>query len=96
MSMIEPELEESLEQATPRERRKQPLCACITTALERYFNDLDGHHPQKLYEMVIAEVELPMLKVVMKQARGNQCRAAQILGINRGTLRKKLEKYDLL
>lgn len=96
MSVVEPELEESRQQAAFTERRQQPLCACITTALERYFNDLDGHQPQKLYEMVIAEVELPMLKVVMKQVRGNQCRAAEILGINRGTLRKKLEKYDLL
>ncbi|HHH35805.1 MAG TPA: DNA-binding transcriptional regulator Fis [Gammaproteobacteria bacterium] len=96
MSVIESEVEESCGQATFTERRQQPLSACITAALERYFHDLDGHEPQKLYEMVIAEVEQPMLKVVMKQARGNQCRAAEILGINRGTLRKKLEKYKLL
>jgi len=78
------------------ERRKKPLCSCIDSALERFFIDLDGHQPpQDLYQMVISEVELPLLKAVMAYARGNQSKAAEVLGINRSTLRKKLEKYDL-
>jgi len=81
---------------TSVERRKKPLCSCIDSALERFFIDLDGHQPpQDLYQMVISEVELPLLKAVMAYARGNQSKAAEVLGINRSTLRKKLEKYDL-
>ncbi len=78
-----------------QERRKQPISACIDTALERYFHDLEGHQPADLYRMVINEVELPLLKSVLDYTRGNQSKAAEILGINRSTLRKKLECYNL-
>jgi Fis family transcriptional regulator, factor for inversion stimulation protein len=78
------------------EPRAMPLSECVHVALERYFTDLDGHRPcQDLYDFVIREVEHPLLKSVMEFTRGNQSRAAEILGINRSTLRKKLEKYDL-
>lgn len=77
------------------ERRKEPLSSCVETALEHYFNDLDGHDPNGLYAMVMCEVEYPLLKTVMQYARGNQSRAAEMLGINRSTLRKKLEKHGL-
>ena len=81
---------------TLAERRKKPLCSCIDSALQRFFIDLDGHQPPRdLFQMVISEVELPLLKAVMNYARGNQSRAAEVLGINRSTLRKKLEKYGL-
>lgn len=78
-----------------RERRKQPISACIDNALERYFDDLDGHQPADLYRMVLHEVEQPLLKAVLDYTRGNQSKAAEILGINRSTLRKKLETYNL-
>jgi Fis family transcriptional regulator len=78
-----------------QERRKQPISACIDTALERYFQDLDGHQPADLYRMVLNEVEQPLLKAVLDYTRGNQSKASEILGINRSTLRKKLEAYDL-
>jgi Fis family transcriptional regulator len=77
------------------ERRKKPIRACIEMALERYFDDLDGHKANGLFEMVMCEVEYPLLKSVMHHTRGNQSKAADILGINRSTLRKKLEKYGL-
>ncbi len=95
MSSVKSSIDTPFEQVFT-ERRQSPLSTCITTAMERYFNDLDGHKPQKLYDMVLSEIEHPLLKIVMKEARGNQCKAAEILGINRGTLRKKLEKYGLL
>jgi Fis family transcriptional regulator, factor for inversion stimulation protein len=77
------------------ERRQNPLGACVHTALELYFKDLGGHRPKNVYQMVLSEVEHPLLKVVLQYARGNQSKAAEILGINRSTLRKKLAKYGL-
>ena len=77
------------------ERRKKPLGACIEIALAHYFNDLDGHVAGDLYEMVMSEVEPPLLRSVLQHTRGNQTLAAEILGINRNTLRKKIEKYGI-
>jgi Fis family transcriptional regulator len=68
----------------------------VTQCLERYFKDLEGARPSAIYDMVLAAVERPMLEVVMKQAEGNQVRASEMLGINRNTLRKKLQHYGLL
>ncbi|MDH5257109.1 MAG: DNA-binding transcriptional regulator Fis [Gammaproteobacteria bacterium] len=68
---------------------------CVQESMETYFSNLDGHGTNELYKMVIGEVEQPLLRVVLKHTRGNQTRAAEILGINRGTLRKKLKMYDL-
>ncbi len=73
-----------------------PLSACVRTAVEKYFEDLNGQCPGcALYETVLAEVEAPLIEVVMRQAEYNQCAAARILGINRNTLRKKLKAYGL-
>lgn len=69
---------------------------CVRRTLNRYFRDLDGERPHAIYDMVLAAVERPMLEVVMKQADGNQTVAAEMLGINRNTLRKKLNEHDLL
>ena len=68
---------------------------CVRRALNRYFRDLDGQAPHAVYDMLIRSVEQPMLEVVMKQADGNQTVAAEILGISRGTLRRKLADYGL-
>lgn len=78
-----------------KERRKRPLCSCIQTSLDFYFQDMEDHLPENLYQLVMSEVELPLLKTVMHRAQGNQTKAAAILGINRSTLRKKLEQYNL-
>ena len=80
---------------TERERRREPLSSTVRTALRLYFNDLGEHSPAPIYRMVIAEVERPMFETVMKEANGNQSRAAQMLGISRSTLRKKLKEYNL-
>lgn len=63
--------------------------------LRRYFADLNGHDPAELYEMVLGEIEQPLLTTLMEYTRGNQSRAAAILGLNRSTLRKKLRKYKI-
>ena len=78
-----------------QERRKKPLGSAVQTALTCYFQDMDGHAPGKLYDMVINEVERPLFEAVMQHTRGNQSKAAKLLGINRSTLRKKLEHYGL-
>ncbi len=65
-------------------------------ALERYFRTLNGHKPEELYDLVIGEVEKPLFRAVLDYTGGNQSLAATILGINRGTLRKKLRRHGLL
>ena len=75
--------------------RKGPLALCVKTSLERYFHDLNGEKPGHLYEMVITEIERPLLEAVMHHTQSNQCKAARMLGINRNTLRKKLKLHGL-
>ena len=67
----------------------------IETLLDKYFKDLDGEIPNDVYDMVLHSVEKPLLIYIMNYAQGNQTRAAKILGLNRNTLRKKLEFYNL-
>lgn len=76
--------------------RSRSLSDMTEDALHRYFKSLNGHKPSDLYQLVIGEVEKPLLKAVMTYTNGNQSEAAQILGVNRGTLRKKLKSYELL
>ncbi|HDZ15853.1 MAG TPA: DNA-binding transcriptional regulator Fis [Methylophaga aminisulfidivorans] len=72
-----------------------PLNECVTRAIADYFQQLEGHPAANLYEMLMTEVEVPLLKATLEHTSGNQSRAAEILGINRGTLRKKLKQYGL-
>ena len=69
---------------------------CITKSLEKYFRDLGDERASNVYDMVVLTVERPMLQVVMTQAAGNQSVAAEILGINRNTLRKKLQQHGMM
>jgi Fis family transcriptional regulator len=71
------------------------LASAVRCALDHYFERLDGHQPDDLYRMVLEEVERPLLECVMRHCDGNQTRAAQYLGLNRATLRKKLRHYDI-
>ncbi|NNF61422.1 MAG: DNA-binding transcriptional regulator Fis [Gammaproteobacteria bacterium] len=73
----------------------KPLRDLTEEALNGYFANLNGHEPARLYGLVLREVEEPLLRSVMAYTRGNQSRAAEVLGINRGTLRKKLKTYGL-
>ena len=75
---------------------KTPLRKHTEEALNRYFNSLNGDRPGDLYDLVLGEVEEPLFKAVMDYTHGNQSQAAGILGINRGTLRKKLKTYSLI
>jgi len=75
---------------------KKPLCKHTEDALDQYFATLNGDRPGELYDLVIGEVERPLFKAVMDYTHGNQSEAAGILGINRGTLRKKLRSYSII
>jgi Fis family transcriptional regulator, factor for inversion stimulation protein len=75
---------------------KKHIDACVRESLEQYFKDLRGAEPHSMHEMVIAAVEKPLLDVVMKQAEGNQSKAAEWLGLNRNTLRRKLLEHKLI
>ena len=87
--------EESPLSATPASRG-QTLREAVDDAMRRYFSHLEGEAVTDLYAMVMAEVEAPLLNAVLDYAGGNQTRAADMLGLNRGTLRKKLKQYDLI
>ena len=75
--------------------RTRPLSSLADECLVSYFQNLNGHKPGDLYQLVIGEVEKPLFRAVLGYTRGNQSEAAEILGINRGTLRKKLKDYKL-
>jgi Fis family transcriptional regulator len=75
--------------------RSIPLRSHAEQALDSYFASLNGHAPAHLYDLVLREVEEPLFRAVLDYVEGNQSRAADILGINRGTLRKKLRHYGI-
>jgi Fis family transcriptional regulator len=75
---------------------KKHIEECVRTSLDGYFKDLRGTEPDGMYDMMVRVVEKPLLEVVMQQAEYNQSRAAQWLGLNRNTLRKKLVEHKLI
>jgi Fis family transcriptional regulator len=75
---------------------KKHIEECIRDSLEAYFKDLRGAEPHSLHEMIMNTVEKPLLDVVLRHADGNQSRAAEWLGINRNTLRRKLVEHKLI
>ena len=75
--------------------RTNELADCVRRSLERYFKDMDGEKPTSIYEMVLKNVEKPMIEVVLARAQGNQTLAAEMLGINRNTLRKKMQQLRI-
>ncbi len=71
------------------------LADCVNESLDEYFAHLDGEPPHAIYDMVLCCVEKPMLEYVLRKVGGNQSKAAEILGLNRNTLRKKMAQYNL-
>ena len=68
----------------------------VSRSMRKYFKELDGEKPTDIYNMVLKEIELPLLEIAMSECKDNQSKASQILGINRGTLRTKLKEHKLL
>ncbi|PNK59978.1 helix-turn-helix domain-containing protein [Psychrobacter sp. FDAARGOS_221] len=75
---------------------RAPLRQHVQHAVEQYFIELEGQTPTNLYQTILQEVEKPLLEVVLAQTDGNQSKTALILGLNRGTLRKKMQLYGLM
>lgn len=76
-------------------RQTNEIADCVRRSLERYFKDLDGERPRSVYDMVLKNVEKPLFEIVLDRAEGNQTVAAEMLGINRNTLRKKIQTLKI-
>ena len=76
-------------------QQSNEIADCVKRSLEKYFKDLDGEKPRSVYDMVIRNVERPLLEVILDHAEGNQTIAAEMLGINRNTLRKKMQSLKI-
>lgn len=87
---------EKLESAFELTQKNQPLHDSVRQSLENYLVHMKGQLPENLYELILAEVEQPLLEAVMEYTKNNQSRAAILLGLSRGTLRKKLKQYGML
>jgi len=90
------ELKQYIETTTASHTPSHTLRDSVHESLTSYFKQLDGAEVTDVYQMVLAEVEAPLFESVMAYTKDNQTRASELLGLNRGTLRKKLKQYGLL
>ena len=81
--------------ATPDNTESVKVSDCIKNAMATYFEQISDSSTSGLYQLVLSEVEKPLLESVMEHTKNNQSKAAQVLGISRSTLRKKLGQYQL-
>lgn len=87
---------EKIESSFELTQKNQPLHDSVRQSVENYFSQLKGQSPNNLYDMILGEVEAPLMECVMEYTKNNQSRAAIVLGLSRGTLRKLLKKYGML
>lgn len=87
--------EASEEAHTTTSTSSNRLSQCVFDELDRYFATLDGEEPSELHRLVMAQAEEALLRYMMKHCRDNQSRVAEYLGLNRGTLRKRLKEYEI-
>ena len=71
------------------------LSHAVKHSIRRYLYELDGTQPSDMYNLVLRQIEQPLFEAILEHTKGNQSRAAELLGLNRGTLRKKLRRYNL-
>lgn len=91
--------------STSRKKKKQAgnsngnnsgsLGVHVREVMQKYFSDMDGHQPTEVYELILSQIEIPLFETVLDYTDGNVSRAAEILGLNRGTFRNRLRKYDM-
>lgn len=87
---------DTLSADVPPDESASELRSAVTRAVRAYLDELDGQLSSDVYQMVLAEIEAPLLKEIMAYTRNNQTKASIMLGLNRGTLRKKLKQYNLI
>lgn len=95
MNAMDNKLVKNTEHAQPT-TPPQTLRDSVHQSMTSYFNQLDGQPVTDVYQMVLAEIEAPLFESVMAYTKDNQTKASELLGLNRGTLRKKLKQYGLL
>jgi Fis family transcriptional regulator, factor for inversion stimulation protein len=89
---------QDFEEITPSEGETEKisqLSNAVKHSIRRYLYELDGAQPNSLYDLVLRQIEQPLFEAILEHTKGNQSRAAEMLGLNRGTLRKKLRSYNL-
>ena len=79
----------------PQNKSKLLLKEFVSQAMKDYFKKIDGYPIDKVYNLVIGEVEKPLIEETIKYCNGNQTKASTLLGLSRGTLRKKMKQYDI-
>jgi Fis family transcriptional regulator len=78
-----------------QEQEISQLSNAVKHSIRRYLFELEGTQPNNMYELVLRQIEQPLFEAILEHTKGNQSRAAEMLGLNRGTLRKKLRSYNL-
>lgn len=95
--------DQDFQQATPNEYQPSEnqtqeisqLSNAVKHSIRRYLFELEGTLPNNMYDLVLRQIEQPLFEAILEHTKGNQSRAAEMLGLNRGTLRKKLRSYNL-
>lgn len=96
MSDLDIVLEQNITPVDEPVNTTHSLRESVEVAMANYFSHLEGQAVTDVYQLVMSEVEAPLMEAVMKYTRGNQTKASEVLGLNRGTLRKKLKTYGML
>ena len=89
-----PTVSDTSDSANTTEKISQ-LSHAVKHSIRRYLYELDGAKPNNMYDLVLQQIEQPLFEAILEHTKGNQSRAAEMLGLNRGTLRKKLRSYNL-
>lgn len=95
ITMVQAKSIEGVHFSVRSNKRSELLRNSVNEALDSYFAQMNGHSVSDLYRMVLSEVEQPLFETVLRQTKGNQSRASEMLGISRSTLRKKMALYNL-
>jgi len=97
-SMSDQDFQQATDTKQPSENQPQEisqLSHAVKHSIRRYLFELEGTQPNDLYDLVLRQIEQPLFEAILEHTKGNQSRAAEMLGLNRGTLRKKLRSYNL-
>jgi len=87
--------ETAAESSNSNKEEISQLSHAVKHSIRRYLYELEGTQPNNMYDLVLRQIEQPLFEAILEHTKGNQSRAAELLGLNRGTLRKKLRSYNL-